>query len=155
MTPAITLLKRKNIEFTLHDYDHDPDCSDYGLEAVNKLDFAAARVFKTLVAELDDARLVVAVVPVLSMLDLKALAKSFKAKKAVMADKEKVVRTTGYILGGVSPLGQKKLLATVIDRSGEKFPTILVSGGRRGLDIELSPRKLAQLTRATFVCLAK
>ena len=146
MTPAIDIAKRKKIPHTVHSYRHDPAHPSYGLEAAEKLDIAADRVFKTLVARLGEGELVVAIVPVEKMLDLKLLAKAAGAKKAVMAEKTTVERTTGYILGGVSPLGQKKRLRTFLDHSATPMTTIYVSAGRRGLEIELRPADLLALT---------
>ena len=149
MTPAINAAKKAKIPFTVHEYAHDPDCSSYGLEAAEKLGVDPARVFKTLVADLG-GELVVAVIPVEGMLGLKGLARAAGAKKAAMADKGLVERTTGYVLGGVSPLGQKKRLRTFIDSSAQALPTIHVSAGRRGLEIELAPEDLARLTGGRF-----
>lgn len=150
MTPAINAAKKKNITYKVHQYSHDPAHESYGREAAEKLGVDAERVYKTLVVQLDDGKLAVAVIPVSSMLGMKHIAKAAGAKKAAMADKDLVERTTGYVLGGVSPLGQKKRLLTVIDSSARDFPTIFVSAGRRGLDIELKPADLAALTAATF-----
>ena len=149
MTPAINTAKKAKIPFTVHEYDHDPDCASYGLEAAEKLGVDPARVFKTLVADLG-GELVVAVIPVEAMLGLKSLARAAGAKKAAMADKGLVERATGYVLGGVSPLGQKKRLRTFIDASAQTLPTIHVSAGRRGLEIELAPGDLARLTGGRF-----
>ncbi len=150
MTPAIKLAKKAKIAHTIHEYKHDPSAESYGLEAAEKIGVEAARVFKTLVVDIGDKNLVVAILPVTAMLSLKAIAKAVKAKKAVMADKQDVMRSTGYVLGGVSPLGKKKRLTTIIDSSANNFATIYVSGGRRGLDIELSPADLQHLTQAQF-----
>ncbi len=155
MTPAIKLLEKKGIKFQLHRYDHDPECQTYGEEAADKLNLDPARVLKTLVAQLDGNELAVAIVPVSTMLDLKALAKESGAKKARMADKKEVERTTGYIVGGVSPIGQKKRLRALIDSSALQFATVLVSGGKRGLDIELAPQDLSQLIGAGFAEISK
>lgn len=149
MTPAINAARKAKIPFTVHEYEHDPNCASYGLEAAEKLGIDPARVFKTLVADLG-GELVVAIIPVEAMLGLKHLAKAAGAKKAAMADKALVERTTGYVLGGVSPLGQKKRLRTFIDSSAKNQPSIHVSAGRRGLEIELSPENLAGLTSAAF-----
>ena len=146
MTPAINELKKKKIAFTLHSYEHDPKHPSYGLEAAEKLAIDPDRVYKTLVIQLDDGRLAVAVLPVATQLNLKKAAAACGCKKAAMADKAVVEKTTGYVLGGVSPLGQKKRLTTVIDASAADHSTILISGGRRGLDIEISPADLAGLT---------
>ncbi len=150
MTPAINLLKKKKIAYRIHEYDHDPANESYGAEAAEKTGVQEERVFKTLVVTLDSDELVVGVVAVSSMLNMKLFAKAMKAKKAAMADKAAVERSTGYILGGVSPLGQKKQLKTVIDISAKNHSTIYVSAGRRGLEIELSPEDLKNLTRGVF-----
>jgi Cys-tRNA(Pro)/Cys-tRNA(Cys) deacylase len=154
MTPAINAAKKARISVVVREYEHDPSCMAYGLEAAEKLGVPAERVFKTLVADLG-GELVVAVIPVRDMLGLKHLAKAAGAKKAAMADKSLVERTTGYVLGGVSPLGQKKKLRTFIDASATSHSTILVSGGRRGLDIEIVPEDLARMTAATFAPLVQ
>jgi Cys-tRNA(Pro)/Cys-tRNA(Cys) deacylase len=150
MTPAINLLKKKKIHHRIHEYDHDPSVESYGSEAAEKTGVPEERVFKTLITVLGSGELVVGVVPVSSMLNMKLIAKAMMVKKATMADKTVVERSTGYILGGVSPLGQKKQLKTVIDSSARNFPTVFVSAGRRGLEIELSPEDLKNLTRGVF-----
>ncbi len=155
MTPGINAAKQAKIAYTIHEYSHDPSSESYGLEAAEKLGIPAARVFKTLVVSLDGATLAVGVVPVSSMLRMKLLAKAAGAKKAEMAAKTDVERSTGYVLGGVSPLGQKKRLKTFIDSSAENFPTIYVSAGRRGLEIELSPQDLRTLTGGIFSALCQ
>ena len=139
-TPAIVAAERAGIVYSVHEYSHDPKASSYGLEAADKLGVDAARVFKTLVADVDGT-LTVAVVPVAAQLDLKAL-----GKRAAMADPKLAERTTGYVAGGISPLGQRKRLPTVIDESALAFGTIHVSAGRRGLEIELAPADLLALT---------
>ncbi len=154
MTPAINMAKKAKIPFNIHEYEHDPAAEAYGKEAAEKLGIAPERVFKTLVVA-NGKDLVVAVVPVLLHLDLKLLAKAVGAKKVAMADVRQVERTTGYVVGGVSPLGQKKALPTILDSSAEQFKTIFVSGGRRGLDIELAPQDLARLVRGVFKPVAK
>lgn len=154
MTPAIDSAKQAGFAFQLHEYDHDAAANSYGLEAAEKLGVAASQVFKTLVVKLDGKQLAVGIVPVTGQLNLKQIAKAAGAKKAAMAEPTEVERTTGYVLGGVSPLGQKRRLATFIDNSAEAFANIYVSAGRRGLEIELSPRDLATLSQATFVPLA-
>jgi Cys-tRNA(Pro)/Cys-tRNA(Cys) deacylase len=150
LTPAVNSAKKAKIEFTVHQYEHDSTHSSYGLEAVEKLAVVPQRVFKTLVLKLDALQLVVAIVPVNCMLSTKSVAKACGGRKAEMADKVEVQRSTGYVLGGVSPLGQKKSLKTVIDQSAHQHATIYVSGGRRGLEIELNALDLQILTRALF-----
>lgn len=154
MTPAVNIVKKHKVAHALHKYQHDQNHSSYGLEAVEKLNLPPEQVFKTLVSKLDTNELVVAVVPVTGMLNLKQLAKACGSKKSVMAEKTIVEKTTGYVLGGVSPLGQKRRLRTVIDSSARDFLTIYVSAGRRGLEIELSPTDLAGLTGGTFFAIA-
>jgi Cys-tRNA(Pro)/Cys-tRNA(Cys) deacylase len=155
MTPAINSAKKAKIPHRVHSYQHDPTVASYGREAADKLGTEPSRVFKTLVTQLDDKILAVAVVPVTSTLNLKLLAKVAGAKRVEMADKGMVERVTGYVLGGVSPLGQKKRLATFIDNSANDFATILVSAGRRGLELELSPQDLAAMTGAVFAALSE
>ena len=150
MTPAINAAKKNKIPYKVHQYTHDPAHDSYGKEAAEQLGITEERVYKTLVVQLDKRSLTVAIIPVSSMLSMKQIAKAAGGKKAAMADKELVERTTGYVLGGVSPLGQKKRLLTVIDNSAKDFSTIFVSAGRRGLEIELNPADLAALTTATF-----
>lgn len=154
MTPAIHSAKHAGFAFQLHEYEHDATAHSYGLEAAEKLGVAVEQVFKTLVVKLDGKHLAVGIVPVNCQLGLKQIAKAAGAKKATMAEPSEVERTTGYVLGGVSPLGQKRRLVTFIDSSAESFANIYVSAGRRGLEIELSPRDLASLSQATFVPLA-
>lgn len=141
-------LARAGVQFTLHPYDHDPAAPSYGREAAEALGVTPERVFKTLVADVDGT-LTVAVVPVSGQLDLKALATAVGGKRAGMADPARAERTTGYVLGGISPLGQRKTLPTVVDATALGFPTVLVSAGRRGLDLELGVDDLVRLTRAT------
>ncbi|MGW1314018.1 Cys-tRNA(Pro) deacylase [Streptomyces sp. NPDC002426] len=148
-TPATVALTAAGTAFTVHSYDHDPASPSYGEEAAEALGVSADRVFKTLVAEVD-GELVVAVVPVAGSLDLKALASAVGGKRAVMADPAAAERTTGYVRGGISPLGQRKRLRTVLDASAGSHPTICVSAGRRGLEVELSAADLATLTDATL-----
>ncbi|WDE09617.1 Cys-tRNA(Pro) deacylase [Thalassomonas haliotis] len=150
MTPAVNSAKKHNIPFTLHQYQHEASSTSFGLEAVEKLAVAPEKVFKTLVVSTQDKQLAVAIVPVLQQLDLKAMAKALHCKKVTMADKAQVEKTTGYLLGGISPLGQKKSLVTIIDNSSEALTTMFVSGGKRGLEIELAPGDLARLTRGSF-----
>ena len=155
MTPAIDLLKKQRAEHRVHSYQHDPKAASYGLEAAEKLGLEPARVFKTLLAATEKGELLVAVVPVAGSLDLKALASAAGAKKAEMADPQAAQRSTGYLLGGISPLGQKKRLRTFIDRSAGQWPSIYVSAGRRGLEVELSASVLAELTAGQFAELAR
>jgi Cys-tRNA(Pro)/Cys-tRNA(Cys) deacylase len=147
-TPATVLLSRQKVAHRIHAYQHDPRAESYGGEAASALDIDPARCFKTLVAAVD-GDLAVAVVPVTGSLDLKALAAAVGGKRAVMADPALAERTTGYVRGGISPLGQRKRLPTVVDASAEAYETVYVSGGRRGLEIELSPADLVRLTTAT------
>jgi len=155
MTPAINLAKKLGIIHTVHQYVHDPASDSYGLEAVEKLQVAPDRVFKTLVVSLDTGELVVAVVPVSSMLNIKMLARAVGAKKAEMASATDVERSSGYVLGGVSPLGQRKRLKTIIDTSAKTLPTMFVSAGRRGLEIELAPDDLARSVNGQFADLCR
>jgi len=146
-TPATAALAAAGVPFVLHPYAHDPSATSYGLEAAEVLGIDPARVFKTLMVEVE-GRLAVAIVPVSGNLDLKSVAASLGSKKAAMADPKAAERRTGYVLGGISPLGQRQSSPTVLDDSALAFGTILVSGGRRGLDIELSPSDLVSLTKA-------
>lgn len=150
MTPAINLVKKQKLAHVVHEYVHDPASASYGLEAAEKLGVAPQQVFKTLVITLDAKTLAVAVLPVSEQLSMKQAAKALGAKKAAMASQVDVERSTGYVLGGVSPLGQKKLLATVIDESALQFVTVYISAGRRGLELELAPEDLRSLTRGVF-----
>ena len=156
MTPAIKLAKQRNLDYKLHEYTHDSNAASFGLEAAEKLAIAAERVFKTLVVTTDTGVLAVAILPVDKTLNFKKMAKALSAnkmlacKKVQMADPKQVERTTGYVLGGVSPLGQKKRLPTVIDASAQEQSSIYVSGGRRGLEIELPPEQLATTLAARF-----
>jgi len=154
MTPAINMARKAGVEYRIHEYTHDPDCDSYGEEAAEKLGVSPQQVFKTLVVSLDGKNLAVGIVPVISKLSLKQIARAAGAKKAAMADPAEVERATGYVLGGVSPLGQKKRLKTVIDSSAQAHARIHVSAGRRGLEIELAPGDLARLTGAVFAPLA-
>jgi Cys-tRNA(Pro)/Cys-tRNA(Cys) deacylase len=155
MTPAINSLKKAKIEYQIHQYHHDTNSKAYGKEAAEKLNISFSRLFKTLIILVDDKDLCVAVVPVSKQLDLKVFANVIKAKKAKMADKKQVERSTGYLLGGISPLGQKKKLKTIIDNSVLKFDTIYVSAGRRGLQVELSPKDLCSQTDAVYFEISK
>ncbi|MFD8148770.1 Cys-tRNA(Pro) deacylase [Streptomyces sp. NPDC059708] len=153
-TPAITSLTASGAEFTTHAYEHDPAHPSYGEEAAEALGVSPEQVFKTLVAEVDGA-LTVAVVPVSGSLDLKALAAAVGGKRAAMADPALAERTTGYVRGGISPLGQRKRLPTVLDASAAAHGTICVSAGRRGLEVELAPAVLATLTGAVLAPIAR
>lgn len=150
MTPAVTQLRKLNISHNIHQYLHEPLAPSFGLEAVDKLGVAAELVFKTLVVEVEQGSLAVAIVPVVSKLSLKKLAKVLNEKKVKMADADKVQNSTGYVLGGVSPLGQKRSLLTIIDTSAEHLNTLFVSGGKRGLELELNPSDLASILTARF-----
>ncbi|WP_030347842.1 Cys-tRNA(Pro) deacylase [Streptomyces sp. NRRL S-1022] len=148
-TPATVALTAAGVDFTVHAYDHDPSHPSYGEEAAQAMGVSPDRVFKTLVADVDGS-LVVGVVPVAGSLDLKALAAAVGGKRAAMADPVLAERTTGYVRGGISPLGQRKKLRTVLDDSAGAHPTICVSAGRRGLEVELAPGDLAKLTEAVL-----
>mgnify|MGYP002700289119 CR=1 FL=1 len=150
MTPATKQLTQQKIAFETLQYQHDAHASSFGLEAVEELSLEAEQVFKTLVVCTDTNKLAVAIVPVHLKLNLKTMAKTLRVKKVNMADAKRVEASTGYVLGGVSPLGQKKKLTTVIDDSAQKLPRMYVSGGRRGLEIALSPDDLAKMCQATF-----
>jgi Cys-tRNA(Pro)/Cys-tRNA(Cys) deacylase len=151
-TPATLALDAAGITYTLHPYDHDPravaDGGSYGLEAAVALGVDPQRVFKTLVAQLDGRELVVAVVPVSGQLDLKALARALGASRAAMAPLPDAERATGYVAGGISPVGQKRRLRTVVDQTALLHETVLVSAGRRGLDLETAPADLVAITEA-------
>ena len=147
-TPATVALTRAGIGFTLRAYDHDPAAESYGLEAATALGVEPERVLKTLLVSVD-GNLVVGIVPVSGQLDLKAVASAVGGKRAEMADPKLAERTTGYVVGGISPVGQRKQLPTVLDESALGFDTVLVSGGKRGLDLELSPHDLVRVTAAT------
>ncbi|MBE0457260.1 MAG: Cys-tRNA(Pro) deacylase [Pseudoalteromonas sp.] len=148
MTPATQLLKKHQASFELLSYEHDANAKSFGLEAVEKLDLPAEQVFKTLVLETNAQQLIVAVIPVTRQVNMKLLAKACGAKKVQMAAAQKVENSTGYILGGVSPLGQKKRLTTYLHKSAAEFTTIYVSAGKRGLEISLRPTDLVSLCNA-------
>ncbi|MGN8250266.1 Cys-tRNA(Pro) deacylase [Pseudomonas sp. KnCO4] len=150
MTPALDLLKKHRAEHRVHSYEHDPKSASYGLEAAEKLGLDPQQVFKTLLASSEKGELLVAVVPVVGTLDLKALAHAAGVKKCEMADPAVAQRATGYLVGGISPLGQKKRLRTFIDDSAQQFATIHVSAGRRGLEVELAAAVLAEHTQGKF-----
>lgn len=153
-TPATVALVAAGIPFTAHTYAHDPATTNYGLEAATALGLDPDRVFKTLLAEAD-GRLVVGIVPVTGMLDLKSLAAAVGAKRAQMAEPAVAERKTGYVVGGISPLGQKVALPTVLDETAALWETIFVSGGRRGFDIELAPDDLLALTGGQLADIAR
>ena len=148
-TPATAMVAKANVEHRIHEYHHDPAAPSYGLEAAERLGVDPATVFKTLVAALD-GRLVVAVVPVDGRLDLKALAAAAGSRRAVMAEPADAERATGYVVGGISPLGHRKRLDVFLDESMRGLATVLVSAGRRGLELELSPADLARLAGAAY-----
>lgn len=153
-TPATVALVAAGIPFTAHTYAHDPATTNYGLEAATALGLDPDRVFKTLLAEAD-GRLVVGIVPVTGMLDLKSLAAAVGAKRAQMAEPAVAERKTGYVVGGISPLGQKVALPTVLDETASLWDTVFVSGGRRGFDIELAPADLLRLTGGQLADIAR
>ena len=150
MTPAIALLEKQKIKFEILSYQHDANNGHYGLEAVEKLNLNSEQVFKTLVLETHEGELIVAITPVSQQVNLKQLAKVAKTKKVALAAPQKVNVSTGYILGGVSPIGQKKRLKTYIHSSASEFEIIYVSAGKRGLELKLAIDDIAELTKATF-----
>ena len=152
-TPATALLARPGISHSVHRYHHDPRHPSFGQEASDALGVAPERVFKTLVAEVDGA-LAVGVVPVASQLDLRALAAAVGGKRAVMVDVAAAERATGYVAGGISPLGQRRRLPVVVDSSALAFPTLYCSGGRRGLELELAPADLVRAAHAVVAPIA-
>ena len=152
-TAALQLLATTGTPHTVREYDHDPSTTSFGLEAAEKLDMDPDRVFKTLVAQVDGKH-AVAIVPVSCLVNLKALAKALGGKHAEMADPADATRITGYVVGGISPLGQKKKLPTVIDETAQLWDTVLVSAGKRGVDVELTPSDLVSLTSAVVADIA-
>jgi len=154
MTPAIQLARKARIQHSIHEYEHDPMHDSYGMEAAQKLGLDPDHVFKTLVVQLDNRQLACAVLPVSKKLNMKRMAKAAGVKKAEMANAAVVQRSSGYVLGGVSPLGQKKALTTVIDDSAQALDTMYVSAGRRGMDMGLSPADLQRLTHAVFAAIS-
>lgn len=153
-TPATVALSAAGIEFTLHGYEHDPRAASYGLEAAEALGVEPARVLKTLLATLD-GELVVGIVPVAGQLDLKALARALGGSRAAMAEVAAAERATGYVAGGISPIGQKKRHRTALDASALDHATVFVSGGRRGLDIELAAADLLAVTDAVTASIGR
>lgn len=153
-TPATIALARAGVQHFVHPYEHDPAAPSYGLEAARALGVSPTRVFKTLLADVD-GRLVVAVVPVSGSLDLKALAHAASGKRATMAATSLAERSTGYVVGGISPIGQRKVLPTIVDKSALAHSTIYISAGRRGLDVELAPEDLIDLTSATTATIGR
>jgi Cys-tRNA(Pro)/Cys-tRNA(Cys) deacylase len=157
MTPAILAARAAGVVVKAHPYRHDSSATNYGLEAAAALGLDPARVFKTLLLmrDGDPRQLVVAVVPVSGQLDLKSMAAACNAKKVEMAEPAQAERITGYVVGGISPLGQKRRLPTVVDTSAGGFETVFVSGGRRGLDIEIAPGDLVRLCEATMATIGR
>lgn len=153
-TPATTALTRLGLAFELHAYDHDPAAASYGLEAAAALSVPPGQVFKTLLVA-GDSGLAVGVVPVDRQLDLKAVAAALGLKKVTMAEPAAAERSTGYVVGGISPIGQRKALPTVVDQSALAFDRVYVSGGRRGLDLSLAPADLVTATKARVASIAR
>lgn len=153
-TPATVALDRATLSYTRHTYDHDPAAASYGLEAAAALGVPPERVFKTLLVDLG-ARLAVGIVPVSGSLDLKSIATTLGVKSVSMAAPEAAERATGYVVGGISPIGQKRALTTVLDSSALTHPTIFVSGGRRGFDLEVAPADLMALTKAVPAAISR
>ena len=153
MTPATKLLKANKIEFSIHEYEHDANAKSFGLEAAEKLNLRVEEVFKTLLVT-DEKNYFVAILPVHHQLNLKKVAQAVGAKKLKMSDPKDAERLTGYLVGGISPVGQKKRLKTVIDQSAEQLEKLYVSGGKRGLDIGLKPQDLAKVLSASFADLS-
>jgi Cys-tRNA(Pro)/Cys-tRNA(Cys) deacylase len=157
MTPAVNALKQAKVAFRLHEYHHDPATTAFGEEVVAALGVSPAVVFKTLVVALNgDARqLAVAILPVAAQLDLKLMARAASVKRSELADPQLAERTTGYVVGGISPLGQRKRLRTFLDQSAAALPALYLSAGKRGLQLELAPADLIRLTQATLAPLAE
>ena len=153
-TPATAQLRKNGVAHTVHPYEHDPRSTAYGDEAAAALGVDPHRIFKTLVVRVDDQRLGVAVVPVAATLDLKAFAAAVGGKRAALAAQTDAERVTGYVRGGISPLGQRRHLPTVVDASATELPTMFVSAGRRGLQVELAPPDLVRLTTATVAAVS-
>jgi Cys-tRNA(Pro)/Cys-tRNA(Cys) deacylase len=152
--PATVALTKAGVQFTVHAFEHDAKATSYGLEAAAALGVQPERVFKTLVADVDGL-LVVAVVPVSRQLDLKALASALGGKKAAIADPQLAERSSGYVVGGISPIGQRKPLTTVVDESAIGYATVYVSAGRRGTDLELAPADLITATTAKVAAISR
>ncbi len=150
MTPAINELKKHKISFLIHKYKHDPKVLNYGLEAAEKLNLDPSRVYKTLLAEINPKELVVCLIPVNKSLNLKVVANSFKSKNALMANKDEAQKATGYLLGGISAFGQKKKHRTLLDISAKEYETIYISGGKRGLDIEVNPKDIIDILNSKY-----
>ena len=154
-TPASVALTKLGLPFLVHEYHHDPAAPSFGLEAATALGVEPDRVFKTLLAEVDTSLLVVGIVPVSGSLDLKALAAAVGGKRATMAPPAVAERRTGYVVGGISPIGQRTILPTVVDETAQLWDTVFVSGGRRGLDLELSAADLLIATSATYADISR
>ncbi|WP_156253195.1 Cys-tRNA(Pro) deacylase [Pseudactinotalea terrae] len=154
-TPATVTLDAAGISYDVRAYEHDPTAQSYGLEAAEALGVEPGRVFKTLLVDLDGGALAVGIVPVDRQLDLKALAAALGAKKATMAEPKVAERVTGYVVGGISPIGQRRTLPAVLDDSAAGFETMLVSGGKRGMDLELSPEDLLEVTGASLALISR
>lgn len=155
MTPAINTVKKLHIPYVVHRYTHDPNHKSFGIEAAEKLGLSPEQIFKTLLIMIDNSTLVVAIIPVERQLNMKLLAKVVGAKKATMANKSDVQKSTGYILGGVSPIGQKKKLPTLLHKTARDLERVYVSAGKRGLEIELSPQDLIKVTGGAFADLCQ
>jgi Cys-tRNA(Pro)/Cys-tRNA(Cys) deacylase len=153
-TPATVALTKAAVPYTVHTYEHDPAAASYGLEAAAALGLEPGQVFKTLLVDAD-GRLSVGIVPVDRQLDLKAVAAALGAKRATMADPAAAERVTGYVVGGISPIGQKRALPTVLDDSALAYDQVYVSGGRRGLDLGLAPADLVTTTQARTAAIAR
>jgi Cys-tRNA(Pro)/Cys-tRNA(Cys) deacylase len=153
-TPATTMLAAAGIEFEVCEYEHDPRATSYGLEAAERLGLAPEQVFKTLLVDVD-ASTVVAIVPVSGSLDLKALAAAAGGRRADLTDPDRAQRLTGYVIGGISPIGQRRLLPTFVDTTAEGWERVYVSGGRRGMDLGLAPGDLIAVTSATVAAIGR
>ncbi len=154
-TPATVALAKAGIPFTPHEYAHDPGVASFGLEAAAAIGAEPDRVFKTLLAEVEGVGIVVGIVPVSGTLDLKALAAAVGGKRAAMAKPEVAERRTGYVVGGISPIGQRAAHPTVIDETAQLWDTVYVSGGRRGFDLELAPGALLAITAGSYAPIAR